>query len=181
MVCGFKFSNKDCFPIDCYGHGGLSDAKRPSNEAGIQKTTSALLNGTACGNVYVAAGLLGTDEIFSPIQMIFDNELVGSLHRLTEGFETDENGLANETIIEEGPGAFYPAAEHTVMNYREALWVPVTWSSSMFPAWDLDGRKSDVDNARETYISLMHNSKPLQYLISEDVERKLLEIINRTN
>ncbi len=65
------------------GHAGLTDAKSPSVEAGAQKMMTAIPTLLAGGSLWVDAGLLSSDEIYSPVQMILDNELLsaaGTLH-----------------------------------------------------------------------------------------------------
>lgn len=165
--------------VHCSGHTGLSDAKVPGCEAGMQKATSAIFGAAACGYGYVAAGLLSTDEIFSPVQMIFDSELTGSLRRIGAGMETGEEDLALETLLEEGPGATFIGTEHTAFNFRESLWMPMTWSKAMFGVWDREGRRNDTDIAREKYFSIIKDGKPLPACISEDTERRLMEVIGR--
>jgi trimethylamine:corrinoid methyltransferase-like protein len=78
----------------CYGHTGLSDAKLPSFEAGVQKSVGALITALAVGRGTIEAGLLSTDEICSPIQMILDH--VSFKHGIIQpvGDTTGPGGLA---------------------------------------------------------------------------------------
>lgn len=72
----------------------LSIAKAPGHEAGAQKAYSAMINGIISGHGSIEAGLLGVDEIFSPIQMILDDEVTGTFKRIAQGFTVDEEALA---------------------------------------------------------------------------------------
>ena len=94
------------------GHCGLSDAKTPSCEAGVQKVTSALSTAVMGGKGYIPAGLLGSDSIFSPIQMIFDDEIIGFFQRIGEGLEVNEESLAFDSILEVGCGGTHLLSEH---------------------------------------------------------------------
>ena len=161
------------------GHCGLSDAKVPGCEAGVQKLTSVLFNAAACGEGNFAAGLLGIDEIFSPIQMILEDEIVGSLKRICEGMDTSDESLALDTILEEGPGAMFLGTEHTLLNFRKALWEPNIWSKSMFSNWNSGRRKNDIDKAKEKYFTLIQDVKPLESLLTEKAAKRLREIISK--
>ena len=46
------------------------------------------------GSGNIQPGLLSIDEVFSPIQMILDDELVGALRHVIRGFEINDNTLA---------------------------------------------------------------------------------------
>ena len=67
------------------GHGGLSDAMRPSPQAASQKIISALPTLLASGRASILAGLLGVDEIFSPLQMVLDSETASALGPVCPG------------------------------------------------------------------------------------------------
>lgn len=160
------------------GHCGLSDAKEPGYEAGVQKATSAIFSAMACGHGYIAAGLLGTDEIFSPIQMILDHDFLGSLRWMCRGIDTSPEQIGLETLLEEGPGAALIGTEHTALHFRESLWQPATWSNAMLGTWARHGRKHDVDRARDYFLSIVHNGKPFEYCLDEDTENRLMQIID---
>lgn len=161
------------------GQCGQSDAKVPGYEAGVQKVSSAVLNAMACGHGHIAAGMLGVDEIFSPIQMILDNEIVGSLNRVCNGFEVNKETLALDAILEAGSGEDFFASEHTVENFRANLWETWLWSKEMFSTWKDSGRKTELDKAKEKYKDILNNNNmDIVPLICAETEKKLLQIIN---
>lgn len=178
-----SISNLACTQIARYigaeftGHCGLTDAKTPGFEAAAQKLISALFNVTACGAGYIAAGLLGVDEILSPVQMILEDEMLSALNYITRGLETDGDTLALGAVEETGPGGSFIAADHTAMNFREHVWMPVLWSKEMFNIWNKGGRKTDADKAAEKYMSIISDDKPLERHISEATEKELMKII----
>ena len=64
--------------------GGLTDAKEPSVQAGMQKAMSAVAGMHSCGASSMDAGLLSIDEICSPEQLVYDNELAAAIGRTTQ-------------------------------------------------------------------------------------------------
>ena len=160
------------------GHCGLADAKVPGYEAGVQKATSAIFNAAAGGHGYIAAGLLGTDEIFSPVQMVLDHDLLASLRWISAGFDTDPDSLGLDVLLQEGPGNALIGTEHTANHHLQSIWQPITWSKSMLGAWDRDGRKNEVDKARQYVLSVIHDGKPFEYCIDANAERRLMDVID---
>jgi trimethylamine--corrinoid protein Co-methyltransferase len=160
-------------------HGGLSDAKVPGNEAGMQKVSSAVFNALSYGHGHIVAGLLGVDEICSPVQMILDDHVTGALKRVAEGFEVGEASLAVDLVDEIGPGGSFLATEHTAQNFRGSMWMPRLWSREMYAVWNNSGRKNDIDRAKERFFRIINEGKRLETLISEETEHLLLEIIRR--
>jgi len=161
------------------GHGGLTDAKVPGHEAGVQKACSALLNATSFGYGHIAAGLLGVDEIFSPVQMILDDEVTGAMKRLFKGFEVNDETLGLDIINEVGPGGTFLDTSHTAAHFRHSLWQPSVWSREMYSVWKNRGNKNDIDRAKEKYLSCVNRGKELKPLISERTEKRLLQIIEK--
>lgn len=155
----------------------LSDAHRPSVEAGFQKAITAipafLTGSTSTGSV----GMLSIDEYNSPIQLILDNEFAGALKRMLRGFEINEETLAVDLINRTGAGGNYLNNEHTCEHYREELWMPGIWTGTINSGWELGGRKLDVDYAREVYENVMVNYHPRG--ISEKTEEELMRIIRK--
>lgn len=131
------------------GHSGLSDAKLPSVEAGAQKAISAVATLLAGGSFWMDAGLLGTDEICSPIQLVLDNEFLAALKRFTHSFTVDEASIATDLILEVGPGGHYLDQMHTVDYFRQEHWNPSIWSREMFKSWVGGAQMIDVDLARD--------------------------------
>jgi trimethylamine--corrinoid protein Co-methyltransferase len=131
------------------GHAGLADAKLPSVEAGYQKALSAIPTLLAGGNLWMDAGLLGIDEVCSPIQMILDNEFLSALKYFTRFQPVDDDTIALEMILVAGPGGSYVAEEHTASHFRQALWQPSLWSREMLAVWEMNGSRLDIDRAAE--------------------------------
>jgi len=165
--------------FDYYGHSGLSDAKIPGFEAGVQKMMTAMVNASVCGNGNIVAGLLGADEIFSPIQMILENELSGALNHVCKGLDVCEESLALDTIYRVGPGANFLSSEHTAIHFENSLWQSNVWSHQMFNNWILNGSRNDTDFAKEIYLDILNDPEEPEIHLNKETENKLLDEINR--
>jgi len=161
------------------GHTGFTDAKRPGWESGFQKAFTSLPLLMICGRTSIDCGTLSVDEIFSPIQMILDNEIVSALKYYVQGFEINEDTLAYDVIAEIGPSGNFLNTGHTLEHFRAAQWEPKICSRDMFGSWIRAGAKIDTDRALEIYRDIMQRPD-LPPRVSEATERKLLEIIRET-
>ncbi|MBM4033889.1 MAG: hypothetical protein FJ291_19220 [Planctomycetes bacterium] len=166
------------YRVPFWGHCGLSDAKRPSAEAGFQKALGAVPTLMACGRTYISAGLLSVDEVFSPVQMVIDDEVVSALARFARGFEVSEETLAFDLIREVGPGGQFLGTEHTVRHFRSELWEPRIFAREMLTGWLRHGARSDVDVARQAVQELL-GREPLPSRISDELDRRLRAIIRK--
>jgi trimethylamine:corrinoid methyltransferase-like protein len=124
------------------------------------------------------AGLLSIDEVFSPIQMVLDDELLGALSRFTHEFEISPETLALETIFEAGPGGGYIDKIHTARHFRSEHWQPRIWSCEMLTPWLNGDRRIDADRAREIVLAVAA-MPPEPPFLSEALERELLMLIGR--
>jgi len=160
------------------GHAGLSDAKLPSVEAGAQKAISALATLLAGGSFWMDAGLLGIDEICSPIQLVLDNEFLAALKRFTYAFAVDEEAIATDLILEVGPGGHYLDQMHTVDYFREEHWNPSIWSRQMLKSWAGDTQKIDTDLARDV-IAKVKQGGYREPRVTPTFEREFVALLDR--
>lgn len=160
------------------GHCGHADAHRPGVEAGFQKAASCIPTFMACGRTNIVCGTLSGDAVFSPIQMIIDDEMVGFLQRFVRGFEVNEETLAFDVIKQVGPGGAFPGAEHTARHIRREMWEPRIFNRQAFDSWIRSGAKVDTDLALDIYHDILKRP-PVHSHISAGLESELLDIIHR--
>ncbi len=157
---------------------GLADAKLPSCEAGMQKALTAIPTLLAGGQVGISAGLLSIDEVYSPIQMILDNEFIGALKQFTKEFEVTEEAIGVDEICKAGPGGNFIATLHTAKKFRDEHWEPHIWSREMTIPWLKGSKMLDVDRARK-YYSNLNLSAERHSRISSDFEKDLMKVITK--
>jgi trimethylamine:corrinoid methyltransferase-like protein len=162
----------------CSGHAGLTDARVPSCEAGAQKATGALITALATGFGGIEAGLMGVDEIVSPVQMVLDCDIARSLAALLAEPALDDNDIecAFEEIRDAGVGGHHLGTPYTAERHRNVLFQPLTWSYQNHAGWIASGRHIDVDHARAIVRDILHVSPPYSH-IGEEEERELRRII----
>jgi trimethylamine:corrinoid methyltransferase-like protein len=131
----------------------------------------------AGGSVWLDAGLLSIDEVFSPIQMVLDNELLSALKHFTQTFEISGESIGLDTIFEAGPGGSYLDKIHTARHFRTEHWQPKIWSRQMLNPWLSGSRLLDTDLARQIALDIQNSGK--EYCgLSDEMDRDILKIIH---
>ncbi|MCJ7751594.1 MAG: trimethylamine methyltransferase family protein, partial [Armatimonadetes bacterium] len=159
-------------------HSGLTDAKEPSVQAGAQKALSAVAGLQSCGAAGVEAGLLSIDEICSPEQLVYDNELAGAIRRAIEPIDLSDEALALAEIAEVGPGGTFIGTDLTARRFRHDVWEPSIWARESTKAWQEAGAVSDRARAKSRIKEILSEPDETRGL-SESCERDLRAIIAR--
>jgi len=169
---------------DAYGlakdfHSGLTAAHAPGFEAGVEKAASCLQSMLDCGRANIAAGLLGVDEVFSPLQMALDGELRRYLQHAFERQPEGEDALALEALMDVPHGGIFADQMHTLEHFRRAQWQPALFANDMFAGFARGGFKTELDRAKERCLSILRDQPDLPPGISDGEERALRQVIAR--
>jgi len=160
------------FPV--YINVGLTDAKLPDAQAGMEKAATLLLGVLAGADTFGHCGICGTDHAGSLLWLAFDDELMSYLKRIARGFTVDPERLATDVIHAAGPAGNFLAEEHTVRHFREELWLPnPIWTRQSYDLWHSGGATSCVDRLRErvTNILATHQPPSLDETLSREIDR----------
>ncbi len=158
--------------------GGLTDAKMPSVQAGMQKAMTSMAGVCSCGSAAMDAGLLSLDEICSPEQMIYDAELASAMQHMLRTVEVSPEACAVDDIKSVGPGGNFVGSDLTAKRFREELWEPRVWDRQGLQDWRTGGAVSERESARERVRSILAAAAPEPGL-SEECERDLRATIAR--
>jgi trimethylamine--corrinoid protein Co-methyltransferase len=159
------------FPV--YINVGLTDAKIPDVQAGIEKGSSLMLGALAGADTFGHAGICGTDHGASLLWLAIDDELMAYVKRVVRGFDVNEETIATEVIDKVGPAGSFLAEEHTVRLFREQLWLPGTaWTRAMWDAWEKEGRTSMADRIRKKVKNTIttHKPKPMDEALAKEID-----------
>jgi trimethylamine--corrinoid protein Co-methyltransferase len=158
--------------------GGLTDAKEPSVQAGMQKAMSAVAGIHSCGASGMDAGLLSIDEICSPEQLVYDAELASAIRRMLRPADLSDEALAMAEIAEVGPGGTFIGTELTAKRFRHDVWEPTLWARDSAKAWQAAGAVPDRERAKKRVRDILAEPAPGPGL-TEECERDLRAIVSR--
>ena len=159
------------FPV--YVNVGLTDAKLPDAQAGVEKAASLLLGALAGADTFGHCGICGTDHAGSLLWLYLDNEVAAYVKRMARGFEVDAEKIAAEIVQKVGPGGNFLAEEHTVRNFRQELWLPgPAWTRQSWDGWADGGRLSMAERITEQIKQILgtHEREPLETELANEVD-----------
>ncbi len=159
------------FPV--YINVGLTDAKVPDAQAGIEKANSLLLGVLAGADTFGHCGICGTDHAGSLLWLAFDNELMNYIRRIARGFEVNAETLATDIVKLVGPAGNFLAEPHTVEHFRREFWLPSQlWTRESFDGWQSQGCSSFAERLTEHVKSILttHTRQPLDDALSREVD-----------
>ncbi len=161
------------YGLPVYINAGLTDAKVPDAQAGIEKGTSMLLGALAGADMFGHCGICGTDHGGSLNWLFIDNELAAYVKRIARGFEVSSETLATEVVNAVGPKGNYLAEEHTARHFREELWLcSQMWTRQSFDAWENDGSKSFAERIEDELQRILatHKPEPIDEALAGEVD-----------
>ena len=158
------------------GGGGLTDAKQPSVQAGMQKAMNAVAAVHSCGSAGLNAGLLSLDEVCSPEQMVYDMELVSAVRHMLRPVEVSDETCAVEDIVAVGPGGNFVGSDLTAKRFRAELWEPLVWDRESLQEWLGGGGRDERRRVKDRIRGILEGPAPESGL-SEECERDVRAII----
>ena len=162
------------YGLPAYINVGLTDAKLPDAQAGMEKAATLLLGVLAGADTFGHCGICGTDHAGSLLWLAFDDELMSYIKRMARGFAVDAEHLATEVVHSVGPAGNFLAEEHTVRHFREELWLPASvWTRQPYDLWQSEGATSFADRLRGRVSNLLASRRPppLDEALSREIDR----------
>ena len=146
--------------LPVYASGGLTEAKRPDIQAGIEEGFSNLavaMAGADC--VHLAAGMLDSGNSISYEQYVIDNEIIGMIQRILTGIKVNEATLGLDVIEKVGPGGHYILEDHTVDHMMDEFFYPDLSVRYNFDIWEERGRPDMLSRANNMVQNILGEYK----------------------
>ncbi|HEY62950.1 MAG TPA: hypothetical protein G4O02_00100 [Caldilineae bacterium] len=159
------------FPV--YINVGITDAKLPDAQAGIEKGATMVLGALAGADTFGHAGICGTDHGASLPWLLIDNELMAYVKRIVRGFEITPETLATDVVHTVGPGGNFLAEMHTIQHFRQEIWLPgPAWTRQTWDGWESEGRTSMGERAwmEVKRILATHQSEPIDEALAREID-----------
>ncbi|MDR1531405.1 MAG: trimethylamine methyltransferase family protein [Clostridiales bacterium] len=146
-------------------NSALSDALELSFQCGFEKALSGLMSVLAGSCSIGCQGIAGADQGFSFEQLLVDNEWLSAVNYVLDGFEADEDAIAEELIKEVGIGGNFLAEEHTVRYLRQNWWDSRLFGRQGFDRWKEAGAKGLLQSAHAMVEEMTSGYKRLESVI----------------
>ncbi len=149
------------YGLPVYINVGLTDAKVPDAQAGMEAGITLALGAAAGADIFGHLGICGVDQASSPSMLVMQHELIGYVERLMQGIGVSPQELALDVVeqVSGGDGSFL-AEEHTVRHFRREFWFPELLDRDFFEAWAGAGRKDMAARCRERVQRILAGPRP---------------------
>ncbi|MFC2062822.1 trimethylamine methyltransferase family protein [Chloroflexota bacterium] len=147
------------YNLPIYASGGLTEAKRPDIQAGIEEGFSNLtvaMAGADC--VHLAAGILDSGNSIAYEQFVIDNEIMGIIQRLLTGITVNRETLGLDVIKKVGPGGHYITEDHTVEHMMDEFFYPGLSVRYNFDIWEERGRPNMLSRSKKLVTDILQDS-----------------------
>ena len=156
-----------------YINVGLTDAKLPDAQAGMEKVGSLLLGALAGADTFGHCGICGTDHAGSLLWLAFDDEVLHYVRRVARGFEVNGGTLATDVVGAVGPAGNFLAEPHTVEHFRRELWLPSqAWTRESYESWRSQGGSDFAERLAERVRALLsaHRPEPIDEGLAREID-----------
>ncbi|MCP5096351.1 MAG: trimethylamine methyltransferase [Chloroflexi bacterium] len=154
---------------------GMSDAKLPDNQAGIEKALTITLAGHAGANYLgEAAGMQASLMGCSYEAMVIDNDMLGAVQRTIRGIEVNDETLSFEVIKEAALGAgHFLGSEQTLTLMETEYLYPEIADRTPPSIWEENGSPDIFAKAQVRVREILSESYPTY--LDPDIDEKIRE------
>ena len=163
------------YGLPVYINAGLTDAKRPDAQAGLEAGITLAWGAAAGADIFGHAGISGVDQASSLDMLVLQNEIVGYVERTFRPVDVSDDALGLDLIEEVGPGGSFIDSAHTVRRFRSELWFPQLLDRRFYEAWRNDSASSLEERCarRKAEILANHRVEP----VDADLDKALTGIV----
>ena len=145
--------------------GGMStDGKKPGEQTMMEKVMTGLPPLLAGADILFGSALLSSAVVYSPEQLVIDNEVAGALDRVRRGTRIDSETVALDAISKAGPGGSFLGMRQTLDYFKSDVWMPRLIDRNVYDHWQRIGEPDMRSGARERAEKILeeHSAKPLE-------------------
>lgn len=163
------------YGLPVYINVGLTDAKRPDAQAGLEAGVTLALGASAGADIFGHMGISGVDQASSLDMLVLQNEIIGYVESMLRPVELDDETLGLDVIDGVGPGGSFVDQVHTAMHIRDHLWVPALLDRAYYQAWHDGGARCMEERCRSRAKEILgtHAVEP----VPAELDRALTEIV----
>ena len=140
------------YDIPSRGGAVYTDSLISDAQAGYEKMITTLIPALAGISYISGMGVNETENCQSLAQLVIDDEIVCMVKQILRGITVDEENIASDLIMNQGPGSSFLETEHTLRHFRDFFY-PGLSNRQTFEGWSREGslsvRERAVERARE--------------------------------
>jgi len=163
------------YGLPVYINVGLTDAKRPDAQAGLESGITLALGAAAGADIFGHMGISGVDQAGSLDMLVLQNEVIGYVESMMRVIDFSDEALGLDVVESVGPGGTFIDTLHTAEHFRKELWFPALLDRQYYQAWLGAGAERTEDRCRRRRQEILaaHEPEP----VSAELARVLDEIV----
>ena len=123
------------YGLPVYINVGLTDAKRPDAQSGLEAGVTLALGAAAGADIFGHMGISGVDQASSLDMLVWQNEIIRYVESTLREIDFSKDAFGIDVIAEAGPGGTYIDKMHTAEHFRRELWFPQFLDRDYYQAW----------------------------------------------
>jgi trimethylamine--corrinoid protein Co-methyltransferase len=153
----------------------LRDAKVLDAQAGFETGMIGTVTGLIAD---LMDGMqLDMDLVVDFPDLVFCDDCMAAIRRMTTKLVVDEDTLAMETMKAVGPGGTFLSQDHTFQHFRRELWMPKLLERRNWELWENDGAL-DIFKVAEGKTLEMLSADP-EPLLPGEVQDQIDEVVSK--
>jgi trimethylamine--corrinoid protein Co-methyltransferase len=158
---------------------GLSDAKLPDSQAGLESGIGAILAALGGVDLVAGPGMLTFESCQSPEKLVIDNEICGMAKRLIEGINPRTDRLAEDLFHGDiYQGDHFLTSPTTMKWFRKEFFQPGSViDRDDKDVWIQKGATTAEDKAHQEVKRILASHTPLP--LSGEIDRELMRIMEQ--
>jgi len=160
------------YGLPVYINVGLTDAKRPDAQAGLEAGVTLAFGAAAGADIFGHMGISGVDQAASADMLVFQNEVIRYVESVLRNVDFSDDALAVEEVVAVGPGGTFINREHTVEHFRRELWQPRLLDRRFYEAWRETGAADMEKRCRELRAEICesHRPEPMDEMLAREID-----------
>ena len=148
------------YDIPCRAVAGGTEAKTFDIQCGFERVRTMMMAAMAGANYITCVGTTESTTAGGHELAVIDNDLIGMVKRTLGGVEITDETLALDVIKKVGPGESYLMEAHTLDHFRRDVYISDIVDQQNRDAWQENGEKGVLDNAREAARDILAQHQP---------------------
>ena len=153
--------------LPTHAYLGLSDAKSPDAQAGLESAIGIVLAAVSGVNVVSGAGMLDFESCQSLEKLVIDNDICGMAYRLLDGIVRRDTPMALDILREVGHESGFLGLPHTRDWYRREQFFPNIIDRGNVDQWSEAGKPTLANRSSRRVRNLLGGSGPVPVLAGE--------------
>ncbi len=153
----------------------LRDSKTIDAQAGYETGMIGTVTGLAAD--LMDAMQLDMDLVVDFPDLVFCNECMAGISRMTRELKVNAESLALEAIANVGPGGTFLSHPHTYDNFRKELWIPSFMERRNWDLWEANGALDIFKVVEKKTLAMLAQKPPA--LLSAEIEKQIDAVVER--